>query len=152
MKEFECDKRSKRIVARTLEKLYNASGSKLIVDLQEDNPTAGIDIYMTAITKGNISTAAIEVKERPNSASTDEETWIVEEGKERKLRAAQEQGYTPLYCYLFGDGVMAIWNINTWDKQYIGEFWVKPHTVLDEPRRKMTKYGVTLNTAKVYKV
>ena len=63
-KGFECDKEAKKKVVSTLKKLYADYDKFLAIDLQEDNPTAGIDLYLTAasLTEGvQWSKAAIEI-------------------------------------------------------------------------------------------
>ena len=151
---FDGDREAKKIVVDTLRKEYEKRGYKLIADIQEDDDYAGLDIYLTAITQERTAKAVIELKERGESAHTDCRLWIVEPDKERKLEEARKQGYKPLYCYLWNDGVMAIWDIDTWDKEYIGKLPVKRHTngYTWEKKELVDKWGVTISTARLYRV
>lgn len=148
---FDCDRPAKLLVENTLTDLYRNRGLDLVVDRQENNSQAPIDLFLTAITKlGEYrSKAAIELKERPDTSHTQCEDWIVEPGKIRKLKAVERQGYKPLYCYLWSDGYMALWDINNWDYHFIGTFNIKPHTMgyAGEEKKTYDKYGVTLKSA-----
>lgn len=144
---FECDRPGKERLVKQLQEDAQRKGNYLRVDLQEDNDTAHIDIYLTAYTKEGreIATYAIEFKERPDTAHTDCKDWIVESGKEYWLRQAEKKGYTPLYAYLWGDNYYAIWNINTWDKSAPRTILKKKHTMGNYNEDK-TEYQISFVT------
>ena len=149
---FCCDWDGKHKAVNAFGEIYHKKGYLLYVDLQDKDPFAPIDFYLTAVSESNVENqryAAVEFKERPDTAHTDCPDWIVELRKVKKLQEAAEKGYTPLYCYLWGDGYMAVWNINTWDIHKIGNLKVKPHTMgyEGEPKRLFEKWGVTLSSA-----
>lgn len=151
-KGFCCDQDAKHRFIHCMGSLYHSKGKDLYVDLQDKNPFAYIDLYLTAVSQSNVdeqSFAAVELKERPDTAHTQCEDWIVELPKIKKLQEAAEKGYTPLYCYIWGDSYMAIWDIRHWDLHKIGNFNIKPHTMQyeGEPKKLFEKWGVTLKTA-----
>lgn len=152
---FDCDRRCKELVAEKLKQETEKKNRKLIVDLHNDNDQEGIDIHMTSttITDEFLNKLALELKER-YSASTDQEFWFIELPKERKLRVAEEEGYKGLYSMYFRtDRLLAIWDINTWDKRELEPKASYKHTVSDggrydgEQKIMRRRWGVSLKSA-----
>lgn len=148
---FECDKPGKVKLVKQLQVEAAKKGNYLKIDLQENDDTAHIDIYITAYTKEGreIATYAIEFKERPDTAHTDCFDWMVEDGKEYWLKQAEKQGYIPLYSYLWSDNYYALWNINTWDKSAPRPISKKRHTMgnYNENKKVYMNSFVTLSSA-----
>lgn len=148
---FQCDKPGKVRLVRQLQADAARKGNYLKIDLQENDDTAHIDIFITAYTKEGreIATYAIEFKERPDTAHTDCFDWVVEDRKEYWLKQAEKQGYTPLYSYLWSDDYYALWNINTWDKSEPRPISKKRHTMgnYNESKKEYMNSFVTLSSA-----
>ncbi len=111
---FRCDRKSKYIIGKRIEDIYQKSNLNVVIDYQEDNDKAGIDLYLTAYTADNkeVQKLAVEIKERPTTAHTQCTDWILEEKKLNKLKDAEKEGYKGIFAYLWSDNYYALWVID----------------------------------------